>query len=71
MTIAFETRYYVYGVEVKGMTDGQLIAAIKRVEGEISDLRSIAASSSKIAIQIAEKQQALTCIVAHLDSRVK
>lgn len=67
--IPIETITYVYGQDVKGMTEAQLIAAIKQVEKEIGLLSDVKSKSKKIAAKIAEYEKTLADIVAVLDAK--
>lgn len=64
-----ETITYVYGQDVKDMTEAQLIAAIKQVEKEIGLLSDVKSKSKKIAAKIAEYEKTLADIVAVLDAK--
>ena len=66
---AFETKSYIFGNDVKNMTEEALISAIKRVEEQIADLKTVKSKSSKIASKIAELQEQLGFIVTELDAR--
>lgn len=66
---AFETKSYIFGNDVKYMTEDALILAIKRVEEQIADLKGVKTKSTKIAANIAKLQEQLASIVAELDAR--
>lgn len=65
----FETRHYVFGQNINDMTAGQLIEAVKRVENEITDLKSVKTKSTHIAAKIKELEGMLAKIVEQLDSK--
>lgn len=65
----FENKSFVNGLDVNEMSEAQLIAAIKTVEGEIAELKTVKSKSTKIAAKIAEMQGALANIVAVLDAK--
>lgn len=67
--IAFQTRHYVYGTDVEQMTEEQLIHAIKQLEAEIADLKSVNTSSTRIQKRIEELKSMLTSVVGVLDAR--
>lgn len=69
LSIAFETRHYVYGHDIKNLSADQLIDAIKRVESEIETLKSVKTKSKHIAGRIKELETMLNEIVAALDSK--
>ena len=69
MAPAFETKSYIFGNEVKNMTEEALIGAIKRVEEQIADLKAVKTKSTKIAANVAKLQEQLASIVAELDAR--
>lgn len=69
MNKPFNTISYVYGKPVNSMVEGELIEAIKKIEGEIADLKSIKVKSTKITANIAELQAALASVVAALDAK--
>jgi len=66
---AFETKSYIFGNDVKNMTEEGLISAIKRVEEQIADLKAVKTKSKKIAANVAKLEEALASIVAELDAR--
>lgn len=68
-TPAFETKHYVYGVDVANMSSGQLIEAIKKLEAEIADLKGVKAESEHIKKRIAELEGMLVKIVEVLDAK--
>lgn len=68
-TIAFETRHFVYGLDVANMSAGQLIEAIKKIEAEIADLKSVKSKSEHIKKRIAELEDMLAKVVQVLDSK--
>lgn len=59
---------YVYGTDVKTMSEGQLIKALRKTEDSIKDLQSIKTQSKKIGERITELEAALVEIVAALDA---
>ena len=67
--VAFETRHYVYGMDVANMTSGQLIEAIKKLEAEIADLKGVKAKSEHIKKRIAELDGMLAKVVEVLDAK--
>lgn len=66
---AFETKHYVFGQDVGNMTEGQLVDAIKRIENEIADLKTVKTKSTKIAAKIAELNAMLAKVVEVLDAK--
>lgn len=68
-SVAFETRHYVYGMDVANMNSGQLIEAIKRIEAEINDLKSVKAKSEHVKKRIAELEGMLAKVVEVLDAK--
>ena len=52
--VAFETIHFVFGSDIKTISADQLINAVKRVEGEIADLKVVKAKSSHIKKRIEE-----------------
>ena len=67
--VAFETKHYVYGMDVANMTSGQLIDAIKKLEVEIADLKAVKTKSTHIAKRIAELGDMLGKVVEVLDAK--
>ena len=68
-TPAFETRHFVYGLDVANMSAGQLIDAIKRIEAEIADLKGVKAKSEHIKKRIAELEAMMAKVVEVLDTK--
>jgi len=66
---AFETKHYVFGTDVSTMNEADLISAIKKVENEIANLKSVKTKSTKISAKIAELKGMLDEIVSVLDSK--
>lgn len=66
---AFETKHYVFGQDVSNMTEGQLVDAIKRIENEIADLKTVKTKSTKITAKIAELNVMLAKVVEVLDAK--
>ena len=60
---------FINNVDVTSLNDDQLIDAIKTIESEIADLKSVKTKSAKIAAKILEAQGTLTTIVELLDGR--
>lgn len=56
-------------VDVRNMSDEQLIDAIKKVEKEVEELKSVKTKSDKIAKKIADANDTLTVLVGLLDGR--
>lgn len=56
-------------VDVRNMSDEQLIDAIKKVEKEIEELKSVKVKSKKIDAKIDEAEATLTKLVELLDAR--
>lgn len=67
--IPFTTKNYVFGQDVANMTEEQLIAALKKVEGEIANLKGIGAKSKKIEQMIKDAEAGLAKIVEVLDAK--
>lgn len=68
-TTAFETRHFVYGLDVANMSAGQLIDAIKRIEAEIADLKGVKAKSEHLKKRITELEGMLAKVVEVLDAK--
>jgi hypothetical protein len=66
---AVETRVMVFGVNAAKMTDAELILAIKRLENEIDDLKSIKSNSKKVNERIASLGDDLGKVIEILDAR--
>lgn len=68
-TTPFETRDYVFGKNTNDMTNDELLSAMRKVEGEISSLKSIETKSKYVDGKIKEGEEALKRIVEKLDER--
>lgn len=68
-TPAFQTRHFVYGMDVDNMSAGQLIEAIKKIEAEIADLKLVKSKSEHIKKRIAELEDMLAKVVQVLDAK--
>lgn len=68
-TPAFETKNYVYGRDVSLMSEAELIEAIKKIEAEIENLKSVKTESVKIKAKIEELQAMLADVVKALDAK--
>jgi hypothetical protein len=68
-TTAFETRHYVFGQDVSTLSEGQLVDAIKRIENEIADLKTVKTKSTKIAAKVADLNTMLAKVVEVLDAK--
>lgn len=66
---AFKTISYVYGTPVESLSEAQMIGAIKEVEKEIENLKTVKTKSSKIAAKIKELEAMLASIVTALDGK--
>lgn len=66
---AFETRHYVYGVDVNIMSEIQLIESIKKIESEIEGLKQVKVSSTKVKAKIEELESMLKSVVEVLDAK--
>lgn len=66
---AFKTVSYVYGTPVESLSEAQMIGAIKEVEKEIENLKTVKTKSSKIAAKIKELEAMLASIVTALDGK--
>lgn len=66
---AFETRHFVYGTDVNQLGESQLIDAIKRLESEIADLKSVKTKSTKLAAKIKDLESMLAKVVEVLDAK--
>lgn len=67
--VAFETVNYVYGTNVKDMSEAELIEAIKQVEAEIAKLDQVKTASKKITAKKDELNAMLANIVETLDAK--
>lgn len=65
----FETIHFVYGADVGCMNEEQLIAGIKRAEGEIAQLGTVKAASKKLAAKKEELEAAIAKMVEILDAK--
>lgn len=65
----FEIMTLVNGADIKGMTDDQLINAIKQCEAEIKSLTVVELPSTKIKSKIEQLQQTASNIRDALDAR--
>ena len=68
-TPAFETRHFVNGRDVSSMSDNELIEAIRRLETEIADLKTVKTKSKAITKKIEELDGMLSKTVEILDAR--
>lgn len=66
---AFQTKHFVYGHEIKMLSDAALITAIKSVEKEIDNLRAVKSESKKITQKIDELDKQRLAIIEQLDAR--
>ncbi len=66
---AFSTKHFVYGQDVTGMTEEQLIDAIKKIEAEIANLKTVKTESKKITDKIKALEVMLGSVVAALDAK--
>lgn len=66
---AFKTVSYVYGTPVESLSEAQMIGAIKEVEKEIENLKTVKTKSTKIAAKIKELEAMLASIVTALDGK--
>lgn len=67
-TTPFETRHFVYGINIADMSEDQLIEAIKKIEAEIAAVGTVKSKSSKLAAKTASLSTMLTKVVEHLDA---
>jgi hypothetical protein len=67
-TTPYEELSLVFGKKTSDMTDADYIAAIKKVEGQISDLKSIKTSSKKLVASVAKLESYLTAITKAYDA---
>lgn len=65
----FQTKHFVYGSDIKTMTDTDLITAIKNIEKEIDNLRAVKSESKKITQKIDELDKQRLAIIEQLDAR--
>jgi hypothetical protein len=68
-TITVETKHFVGGKEVSGLSNDDLITAVKKLENEINDLKNVATKSKFIEQKITELEETLKVVVEHLDAR--
>jgi hypothetical protein len=64
-----ETKTIIFGQDVADMKDADLIAAIKRLEGDVAKLKEVKTESSKIKSNIIELKECIRKIVVILDAR--
>jgi predicted RNA-binding protein with PIN domain len=67
--VPFKTIDYVFGQDIKGMTEDQLLDAIRTVEKEIESYASIKSKSTKVDKRKEELNAALVRIVEALDTK--
>lgn len=67
--ITIVNKTLINGVDVTIMSDEQLIDAIKKVEKEVEELKSVKTQSKKIAAKVEEATKTLTALVELLDGR--
>lgn len=68
-TIPFATRHEIFGQDTRHMSEGQLIEAIKKIEGEIANLGLVKTASKKIEAKKAELTTMLASVVEILDAK--
>lgn len=68
-TPAFETKHFVFGMDVANMTPGQLLEAIKKIENEIAEMKLVKSKSEFIKRRIAELEGMLAKVVEVLDAK--
>lgn len=68
-TITIVHKTLINSVDVTTMSDEQLIDAIKKVEKEIEELKSVKTKSKKIAAKVQEANDTLAKLVELLDAR--
>lgn len=68
-TIPFATRHEIFGQDTRHMSEGQLIEAIKKIEGEIANLGQVKTASKKIEAKKAELTAMLASVVEILDAK--
>lgn len=66
---AFETKHFVFGSDISTLSSNQLIDAIKKVEAEIADLKSVKTKSKHITERVKELEDMLGKIVEALDAK--
>jgi hypothetical protein len=67
--VIFKTVTFINNVDVNTLTEEQLIDAVKTIEREIADLKSVATQSKKIAAKIADAEATLAKVVKVLDAK--
>lgn len=67
--ITIQNKTFINGVDVAGMSDEQLIDAIKKVEKEVEELNSVKTKSKKITAKVEQAQATLAQLVELLDGR--
>lgn len=67
--VIFKTVTFINNADVTGLSEEQLIDAIKTIEREIADLKSVATKSKKIEAKIADAEATLAKVVEVLDGR--
>ena len=68
-TVAFETKHFVFGQNIDSLTESDLINAVKMVENEITDLKSVKTKSTRITAKVKELEDMLAEIVKVLDAQ--
>lgn len=66
--VPFESIDYVYGRDINSLSKADLIASIKRANGEIDDLAAVGVASTFVDDQIAGLKASITKMVARLDA---
>lgn len=67
--IPFATRHEIFGQDIRHMSEGQLIEAIKKIEGEIANLGQVKTASKKIEAKKTELTSMLASVVEILDAK--
>lgn len=67
-TVPFESKDYVFGQDVANMNANDLLAAMRRVEAEIAELKDVKTKSKYVEGKIKELEDGLARIVEKLDA---
>lgn len=68
-TPAFETKHFVFGADVNTLSADNLIDVVKKIENEITTLKTVTSKSTYIDNRIVELTAMLANVVEHLDKK--
>ena len=67
--IALEVKTFVFGAEVKDLSDADLITALKELANKVKDLKAIGVNSKMLQKMTAQAEADMAAVVEILDSR--